>query len=235
MLRARQSESQNQLAHIDAYPHANLDFVLCVRTLVAIRDSVMASNRSVAALAAVRERVARHISVPVSDAEALKIGFTCATVESDALLELSHSRVVRAEASAHTHTLAVSPNEMDALLSDDGFTNTRRFALTTELAGDEADPERQRQMDGIKRALKLTLMEKAQRELWDSNPRVRARVALAILRKDCHVQCLKHALGEVLASDLRLVEDLRCTTEDSGIDIMNVAALVSTVCSQIAS
>jgi len=195
----------------------------------------MGSNRSVAALAAVRDRVARHISVPVSDAEALKIGFTCAIVESDALLELSHSRIVRAEASTHTQALAVSPDEMDALLRDDGLTNARRFALSNELAGDEADPERKCQLDEIKRALKLTLMEKAQRELWDSSPRVRARVTLAILRKERHVESLKHALGEVLRSDLRLIEDLRCTTEDAGIDIMNVAALVSTVCTQVVS
>lgn len=186
-----------------------------------------------AALAAVRERVARHISVPVSDAEALKICFTCATVESDALLELSHSRVVRAEANTHDAVLAVTPQEASVLLSDDGLVNARRFALATELAADEADPERQRQLDEIKNALKLTLQEQRQRELWESSPRVRARVALAVLRKDGHVACLQHALGEVLGSDLRLVEDLRCSTEDVGIDIMNVAALISTVCSQI--
>ena len=185
------------------------------------------------ALTAVRERVARHISVPVSDAEALKICFTCATVESDALLELSHSRVVRAEANAHDAVLAVTPQEASVLLSDDGLVNARRFALATELAADEADPERQRQLDEIKNALKLTLQEQRQRELWESSPRVRARVALAVLRKDGHVACLQHALGEVLGSDLRLVEDLRCSTEDVGIDIMNVAALISTVCSQI--
>ena len=191
--------------------------------------------KAVAALTAVRDRVARHISVPVSDAEALKICFTCATVESDALLELSHSRVVRAEANAHAQTLAVSPEEVNALLRDDGLTNARRFALANDLAAEEADPERQRQLDDIKRALKLTLREQGQRELWESSPRVRARVALAILRKDHHVESLQHALGEVLGADLRLVEDLRCTTEDVGIDIMNVAALISTVCSQISS
>lgn len=193
------------------------------------------TSTAAAALAAVRERVARHISVPVSDAEALKICFTCATVESDALLELSHSRVVRAEANAHDATLAVTPQEAKVLLSDDGLSNARRFALSTELAADEADPERQRQLDEIKKALKLTLQEQRQRELWESSPRVRARVALAVLRKDGHIACLQHALGEVLGSDLRLVEDLRCTTEDVGIDIMNVAALISTVCSQISS
>ena len=189
--------------------------------------------KAAAALVAVRERVARHISVPVSDAEALKICFTCATVESDALLELSHSRIVRAEANAHAQTLAVSPEEVDALLRDDGLTNARRFALANDLAAEEAaDPERQRQLDEIKGALRLTLQEQGQRELWESSPRVRARVALAVLRKDRHVECLRHALGEVLGADLRLIEDLRCATEDVGIDIMNVAALISTVCSQ---
>lgn len=193
------------------------------------------TSAAVAALAAVRGRVARHISVPVSDTEALKICFTCATVESDALLELSHSRVVRAEANTHSATLAVTPQEASVLLSDDGLSNARRFALSTELAADEADPERQRQLDEIKKALKLTLQEQRQRELWESSPRVRARVALAVLRKDGHVACLQHALGEVLGADLRLVEDLRCTTEEVGIDIMNVAALISTVCSQIST
>ena len=77
--------------------------------------------------------------------------------------------------------------------------------------------------------------EKAQKALWDSNPRVRACASLAILRERDHVECLNHALGEVLASDLRRVDDLRCETQDVGIDIMSVAALITTVCTQIAA
>lgn len=193
------------------------------------------ANRAALAVAAVRERTARHISTPVSDAEALKICFTCATVESDALLELSHTRVVRTEASTHRRALAITPSEFAMLLRDDALTNTRRFNLTNALTEDEADPERARQLATVQRALKLTLTEKAQRELWESSPRVRMRAALAILRTDAHVECLEHALGEVLKSDLRLIEDLRCATEEEGIDIMSVAALISTVCSQIVS
>jgi hypothetical protein len=49
------------------------------------------------------------------------------------------------------------------------------------------------------------------------------------------VECLHHALGEVLGSDLRRVDDLRSHTQDVGIDIMSVAALISTVCTQIVS
>jgi len=187
------------------------------------------------ALAAIRSRVNQHISVPVSDAEALKLCFTCATVESEALLDLSHSRVVQAEANAHRSALALSANEFATLLSDGSLTPTRLFNLTNALAEQERDPERQEHNASIEDALRLTLNEKTQRALWDSSPRVRACVALAVLREEDHVECLHHALGEVLASDLRRVDDLRCETQELGIDIMSVAALISSVCTQIVS
>ena len=195
----------------------------------------MSSRQAVAVLGAVRERVRRHISVPSSDAEALKICFLCATVESDALLELSHARVVRAEARAHCDALAITPDEFDALLDEDALSQSRKFGLSTALAADELDAERQQQREAIEAALRLTLAEKQQRELWDSSPRVRMRVMLATLRKEGHVRCMRHALGEILRSDLQRVDDLRYDTEQTGIDIMSVAALISTVCAQIAA
>lgn len=195
----------------------------------------MSSRQAVAVLGAVRERVRRHISVPCSDAEALKICFLCATVESEALLELSHTRVVRAEARAHCDALAITPDEFDALLDEDALSQSRKFGLSTALAADELDAERQEQREAIEAALRLTLAEKRQRELWDSSPRVRMRVMLATLRKEGHVCCMRHALGEILRSDLQRVDDLRHDTEQAGIDIMSVAALISTVCAQIAA
>jgi hypothetical protein len=193
------------------------------------------SGKAAQALAAIRSRVHQHISVPVSDAEALKLCFTCATVESDALLDLSHSRVVQAEANAHRAALALTANEFATLLSDGSLTPARLLNLTNALAEQERDPERQEHNASIEAALKLTLDEKTQRTLWDSSPRVRACVALAVLREEGHVECLHHALGEVLASDLRRVDDLRCKTQDVGIDIMSVAALISAACTQIVS
>tara|TARA_B100000902_G_C27234379_1_gene876570 strand:- start:549 stop:1133 length:585 start_codon:yes stop_codon:yes gene_type:complete len=193
------------------------------------------ATRATAVLASVRDRVRRLISVPASDTEALKICFVCATVESDALLELSHSRVVRMEALSHRDALAITPDEFDVLLDDDGFNQTRRFNLTSALLEDERDVERQQQMEAIQSALKLTLAEPMQRELWKSNPRVRSRVALATLRRNGHTECMQHALGEVLPSDLRRIDDLRAETEGVGIDIMSVAALISTVCTHVAA
>lgn len=194
-----------------------------------------ASGNAGHALVAIRSRVHKHISVPVSDAEALKLCFTCATVESDALLDLSHSRVVQAEANAHRATLSLTTNEFATLLNDSSLTPSRLFNLTNALAEQERDPERQEHNASIEAALNLTLNEKMQRTLWESSPRVRAYVALAVLREEGHTECLHHALGEVLASDLRRVDDLRCETQEVGIDIMSVAALISSVCTQIVS
>ena len=193
------------------------------------------SAKAAQALSAIRGRVGQHISVPVSDAEALKIAFICATVESDALLDLSHSRVVQNEANTNRHVLALTASEFAALLGDGSLTPARMINLTNALAEQERDAERMEHNASIAAALTLTLGEKTQRALWESNPRVRACVALAILREQDHVACMHHALGEVLASDLRRVDDLRCETQDVGIDIMSVAALISAVCTQIVS
>ena len=201
---------------------------------VARPETAVMTTRSTAVLTAVRERVRKYISVPASDAEALKICFLCATVESEALLELSHSRVVRNEARTHRKVLAITPDEFDALLEEDACNQSRKFNLTTALLEDERDAERQNQREAIESALKLTLAEPAQSELWTSNPRVRMRVSLATLRREGHTACMKQALGEVLQSDLRRIDDLRADTEANGIDIMSVAALISTVCTHIA-
>jgi hypothetical protein len=193
------------------------------------------SGKAGQALAAIRGRVQKHISVPVSDAEALKLCFTCATVESDALLDLSHSRVVQSEANANRRALALTEDEFETLLHDSALTQLRMFNLTSALSEEERDPERREQNASIEAALGLTLSEKTQKALWDASPRARAYASLAELREEGHVECLHHALGEVLGSDLRRVDDLRAHTQDVGIDIMSVAALISTVCTQIVS
>ena len=141
---------------------------------------------------------------------------------------------MRADAHAHCAALALSHEEFDAIFHEDALSQSRRFGLTTALGEGERDPERQRQRAAIEAALRLTLAEKQQRDLWESSPRVRTRALLATLRKDDAARCLAHALGGVLGSDLRRVDDLRATTEEDGIDLMSVAALITTVCAQVA-
>jgi hypothetical protein len=182
-----------------------------------------------AVMTGVRERVRRFISTPVMDGDALSMCLACATVESEALLEFSHDRIVRSEAVANCKKLALSADEFDALLCDASLAGTRRTTLAAALAAEETDDECKRRQADIAAALKLTLTEKAQQKRWRESARTRTRVALAMLRKEGHVQCLEAALGSVLRADHRLIEDLRARTEEEGIDLITVSSLIGAV------
>lgn len=183
----------------------------------------------------VRDRVRRHITIPISDKEALNMCLTCAMVEPEALLELSHDRVVRSQAVANQDALALSAEEFDALLTDALLTAPRRTALAAALAREEESDEWKAQHAAITAALRLTLTEQAQQKRWSESARVRARVALAMLRREDHLACLESALGGVLRSDHRLIDDLRAQTEEDGIDLIAVSGLIGAVCEALTS
>ena len=75
------------------------------------------STPATAVIQAVRERVRWQITTPVMDCDALSLCLACATFESEALLELSHDRMVCAEALARCDDLALSADEFDACLA----------------------------------------------------------------------------------------------------------------------
>ena len=196
----------------------------------------MIATPSQAVMARVRERVGRYISTPVSDADALSLCISCATVESDALLELSHDRIVYSEATTNASKLALLPEEFDTLLCDATMTGPRRKALALALRDlEEEDDECKRWHSAIEAALPLTMTEAAQRQRWQESARVRMRVSLAMLRREDHIECLESALGGVLQSDHRLVEDLRAATEEEGIDIISVASAIGAVSRALSS
>ena len=183
----------------------------------------------------VRDRVRRHVTIPIADKEALNLCLTCAMVEPDALLELTHDRVVRQQAIANCDALALSPEEFDALLCDATLTAPKRTALSAALAKEEESDECKAQHAAIAAALRLTLTEQAQQKRWSESARVRARVSLAMLRREDHMECLESALGGVLRSDHRLIDDLRAQTEEDGIDLIAVSGLIGAVCDALAS
>tara|TARA_B100000963_G_C22552280_1_gene637355 strand:+ start:691 stop:1281 length:591 start_codon:yes stop_codon:yes gene_type:complete len=190
----------------------------------------MAAPSIASVTARVRERVRRHISMPITDGEALKLCLVCATVEPDALLELSHDRVVSTQAIMHLSDLALTPEEFDTLFSDAALTAPRRTALAAALSKEEATDECQAQHTAIEGALRLTLTEAAQKKRWKESARTRAHVLLAMLRKDGYLECLGNALGGVLGCDHRRIDDLRAQTEEEGIDLIAVNALIQATC-----
>ena len=118
----------------------------------------------------------------------------------------------------------ISPDEFDALLRDDGLTKRRRFALAERARGDEAGPASASASWTRSRARSGSRCRRGRSASCGSRARACARAWRSrSAQGPTTSSACEHALGEVLESDLRLIEDLRCATEDEGIDIMSVA------------
>lgn len=187
------------------------------------------------ALARVRERTKQHISVMMSDTDALTIALTCATMERDALLELSHDRIVATEASRSAGLLQLTCDEFNELFcspkgpsTKPGLTTRRDIATlqaaATALQLQDDMVETKALHAAIADALRTTLAEPAQKAVW-STARARRLVVLTLLREDDAdaLTCLRHVLGEVVGSDLRRWEDLREEQREQGLDLMLVS------------
>lgn len=193
------------------------------------------------ALSLVRARTKRHISVVMSDLDALTIALTCATMERDALLELSHDRIVATEATRSADQLQLTSDEFKALFcastaeSAKSTVATRRDLAALQAAAaalqlQDNMAETKALHEAIAGALRTTLREPAQKAVW-STARARRLAVLTLLREDDAdaLACLRHVLGEVVGSDLRRWEDLREEQRAVGLDLMLVSETLAAV------
>lgn len=193
------------------------------------------------ALARVRERTKHHISVMMSDTDALTIALTCATMERDALLELSHDRIVATEASRSAGRLQLTCDEFNELFCSPTSASvkstlaTRRDLATVQAAAAALQlqddlVETKALHAAIADALRTTLAESAQKAVW-SKARARRLIVLTLLREDDAdaLACLRYILGEVVGSDLRRWEDLREEQRVEGLDLMLVSETLAAV------
>ena len=191
------------------------------------------------AMARVRDRTRRFVSVVLSDSDAVIIALTCGTMECGALLELSHDRIVSSEATQTADRLKLQCDEFAALFCGTVAPNTR-LSNRRDLASVQAAaaalqvqddlPEAKRLHAAIAVALHTTLSEESQGAAWQS-PRVRRLASLALLREDAQdsLVCLHSILGEVVGSDLRRWDDLREDIKDDGVDLMLLSETISSV------
>ena len=200
------------------------------------------------ALALVRERTRRHVSVAMSDVDALGIALTCATMEHGPLLELSHDRIVARDATRNAHQLKLTCDEFRALFcgAPGGISTTATPSIVTRrdlaalqsaaeaLKVQDELPETQAMHASIASALQTTLAEPAQKAAWQT-PRGRRLVMLSVLREDDAdaLACLRHVLGEVVGSDLRRWEDQREALRDEGLDLMHVSEILAAVAASV--
>lgn len=184
----------------------------------------------------VRERTRAHVSVALTDHDALVIALACGMEESRALLEYAQSRTVRTDALAHTERLALSDDEFCALFGtpDPSSPQARHPGNAPQrLVEYEGLPEAATMRGRLETALGTTLGEGAQRGAWTANPAIRVAAQVALCRATDARACLASVLGGMVRADERRVEDLKTSVEDAGLDIMVTAQAIAALAASV--
>ena len=176
---------------------------------------------------AVRQAAARAICVRVRESVAgwltdrmcMQVAICASMRTCDELLSFLLKAHVARGAVAASKTLLLSPSEWDAL-----FGHQASPCQTSPLADVRADPRFVHSCGRVQSALRCTVGESGQGALWQ-RPLTKAACALA-MHMDRYEEFITSSLGNVVRADLRRLEDLRCTMEDEGVDVVLVAQLV---------
>ena len=187
-------------------------------------------------LSQVRERTRAHVSVALTDHDALVVAITCGMEEAHALLEYSQSRGVRADTLAHASRLRLSDDEFCALFGtpDPSSAQARHPGNAPQrLVEYESLPEAAAMRARLEAALGTTLGEGAQRGAWAANPAIRVAAQVALCRSTDARACLASVLGGMVRADERRVEDLKTSVEDAGLDIMVTAQAIAALAASV--
>ena len=170
-----------------------------------------------------RERARAHVSVALSDVDALTIALAAATVEAEALLEYACEGNVRADALRSRAALRMGDDDFVALFGAHHGQHHHQSHAT--IVAHEATPEAKDTRTMLEAAMGTTLRETAQRAQWSRSSLTRVAASAALLRAapfDAQA-CLSAVVDGVVQTDLRGVEDLKTRIEDEGIDVMSVS------------
>jgi hypothetical protein len=186
----------------------------------------------------VRERARKHISVSLSDYEALSIALMSGSVEAASLLDYASERTVRTDSTAATAKLALTDAEFVVLFGTPDPAAPRPRPGTADhqrrLAEYEALPESKRLREQLEGALTTTLLEGAQRGAWRASAVIRVAAQVALCRASDAAGCVSSVVGGMVRADSRRLDDLKNNVEDRGIDIMTTTQAMWALASSVA-
>ena len=178
----------------------------------------------------IRGRTHAHVSVSVSDATAVGIALSCSMNEHESLLEFAYERSVRSDVAAALDKLALTEAEFGILF---GANAPRTSRADAQLRAFEQLPEGYEIETMLEEALTTTLKESSPQAMWRVSPALRVAACVALCRRNDVEECMSLALGVIVSSDSRQIEDLRTSLEDNGIDVLMlyqaITALAATV------
>ena len=176
----------------------------------------------------VRARAHRHLSIAVSDFDALVLSLAASSLDAVELIEFVAGGAVRSEALKAREDLALKDDEFCLL-----FAQREVCASSKASQLERGCPEARQARAAIEQTLITTLREREQGSAWQASAVVRLAAHVAFCRKQ-GTGCVDAVVGGVINTDLRKVDDLRTAIEDEGLDVLSFSqslrALAAVVC-----
>lgn len=188
--------------------------------------SAEAATARLAAVGAIRSRVGQAAGNWLRDDECVQIALASATRAHEELMEFMFNAQVARATAKKVKTLAVTPSEWGAL-----FGWQARPTRSTVLESAVAEGTFVVCSSKLKSALRTTVSESSQGEIW-TRGWSRAACVLA-MHVEAHEDFISTCLGNLVRGDLRRLEDMRTELDDSGLEVMMVAQVVTALAESV--
>ena len=167
----------------------------------------------------IRSRVAKVTGNWLGDSECVQVAIACACTEPLDVLGVLFTRHVTSQIAAKLQELAITTHEWAALFAHDvGHTRVLEASTAAGAAVFKSEADR------LAQALRSTLAETIQKTTWQ---RPVTRLATYVgMHFENHEEAVGAAIGGIVRSDLRRLEDLRAEMEERGMETMSLSAMV---------
>lgn len=166
----------------------------------------------------IRERVTEKVGGWLSEGECLKIAVLLSLFCREEVLGFAMPAHVSKAVLPHADSLKMTPVEFESL-----FAPAKTLAVV-EPKHASAKRVFAQSCQQLQQALRVTVGEQGHSKSW-SVAGIRT-AALVALHGEDHETLLGHALGGIVRSDFRRLDELKCSVEDAGIDSMLVVDCV---------
>jgi hypothetical protein len=171
------------------------------------------SQRRAEVLAPLRDRVSLAVNTRLDDRVALQMALVCALRQPDDMLEFMFPKHLAKQATAQRARIAVTPVEWQTMFGRTA-TPLRDAGVSTVVASREFAPSLRAMGD----ALRCTVSESEQGAVY-ARPWTQALCYVGMHMENAD-GAVETALGTIVRSDMRRMEDFREELDDDGVETM---------------
>jgi len=168
---------------------------------------------------ALRDRVAANVASRLNDREAVQVALASAMRDPEEVLGFMLPHYLARMAVQAREKLKLQPTEWNSLFGH-GSTATRDGGISAVVQSKEFVPQLQK----VSNAIRTTIGEREQAVVWDRSwTKVLCYIAMHLEAAD---EALIGIMGTIIKADNRRIEELHCSIDDDGPEVMLVARCI---------